>query len=101
MKRNAMLVAFSQKKKKLIVSGTQLFMLIISGAQHFIGHITMLNFGKRQLGVKVYKWIALALSISTDFWLRWLVHEAWQWDLHLVFPLPPKMSSSRSYSFSL
>ena len=27
-------------------------------------------------GVEVYKWIALALSISSDFWLRWLVHEA-------------------------
>jgi hypothetical protein len=24
----------------------------------------------------VYKWIVLALSISLDFWLRWLVHEA-------------------------
>jgi hypothetical protein len=24
----------------------------------------------------VYKWIVLALSISSDFWLRWLVHEA-------------------------
>jgi hypothetical protein len=26
--------------------------------------------------VEVYKWIVLALSISSDFWLRWLVHEA-------------------------
>jgi hypothetical protein len=26
--------------------------------------------------VEVYKWIVLALSISLDFWLRWLVHEA-------------------------
>jgi hypothetical protein len=26
--------------------------------------------------VEVYKWIILALSISSDFWLRWLVHEA-------------------------
>jgi hypothetical protein len=25
--------------------------------------------------VEVYKWIVLALSISSDFWLRWLVHE--------------------------
>jgi hypothetical protein len=25
----------------------------------------------------VYKWIVLALSISSDFWLCWLVHEAW------------------------
>jgi hypothetical protein len=29
-------------------------------------------------GVEVYKWIVLALSISSDFWLRCLVHEAWQ-----------------------
>jgi hypothetical protein len=27
-------------------------------------------------GVRVYTWIALALPISLDFWLRWLVHEA-------------------------
>jgi hypothetical protein len=27
--------------------------------------------------VEVYKWIVLALSISSDFWVRWLVHEAW------------------------
>jgi hypothetical protein len=27
-------------------------------------------------GVEVYKWIILALFISLDFWLRWLVHEA-------------------------
>jgi hypothetical protein len=26
--------------------------------------------------VEVYKWIVLAISISSDFWLRWLVHEA-------------------------
>jgi hypothetical protein len=26
--------------------------------------------------VKVYKWIVLSLSISSDFWLRWLMHEA-------------------------
>jgi hypothetical protein len=26
---------------------------------------------------EVYKWIVLAISISSDFWLRWLVHEAW------------------------
>jgi hypothetical protein len=26
--------------------------------------------------IEVYKWIVLALSISSDFWLRWLVHEA-------------------------
>jgi hypothetical protein len=26
--------------------------------------------------VEVYKWIVQALSISSDFWLRWLVHEA-------------------------
>jgi hypothetical protein len=26
--------------------------------------------------VEVYKWIVLALSISLDFWLRWLVYEA-------------------------
>jgi hypothetical protein len=26
-------------------------------------------------GVEVYKWIVLVLSISSDFWLRWLVHE--------------------------
>jgi hypothetical protein len=26
--------------------------------------------------VEVYKWIVLALSTSSDFWLRWLVHEA-------------------------
>jgi hypothetical protein len=26
--------------------------------------------------VEVYKWIVLAFSISSDFWLRWLVHEA-------------------------
>jgi hypothetical protein len=26
--------------------------------------------------LEVYKWIVLALSISSDFWLRWLVHEA-------------------------
>jgi hypothetical protein len=26
--------------------------------------------------VEVYKWIVLVLSISSDFWLRWLVHEA-------------------------
>jgi hypothetical protein len=26
--------------------------------------------------IEVYKWIVLALSISLDFWLRWLVHEA-------------------------
>jgi hypothetical protein len=25
----------------------------------------------------VYKWIVLSLSISSDFWLRWLMHEAW------------------------
>jgi hypothetical protein len=25
---------------------------------------------------EVYKWTVLALSISSDFWLRWLVHEA-------------------------
>jgi hypothetical protein len=31
---------------------------------------------KRILIVEVYKWIVLALSISLDFWLRWLVHEA-------------------------
>ena len=27
-------------------------------------------------GVEVYTWIVLALSISLDFWLLWLVHEA-------------------------
>jgi hypothetical protein len=27
--------------------------------------------------VEVYKWIVQALSISSDFWLRWLVYEAW------------------------
>jgi hypothetical protein len=27
-------------------------------------------------GVEVYKLIVLAVSISSDFWLRWLVHEA-------------------------
>jgi hypothetical protein len=27
--------------------------------------------------VEGYKWIALALSISSDFWLGWLVHEVW------------------------
>jgi hypothetical protein len=27
-------------------------------------------------GVEVYMWIVLALSISSDFWLCWLVHEA-------------------------
>jgi hypothetical protein len=27
-------------------------------------------------GVEVYMWIVLTLSISSDFWLRWLVHEA-------------------------
>jgi hypothetical protein len=27
---------------------------------------------------EVYRGIALALSTSSDFWLRWLVHEAWQ-----------------------
>jgi hypothetical protein len=27
-------------------------------------------------GIEVYKWIVLAISISSDFWLRWLVHEA-------------------------
>jgi hypothetical protein len=26
--------------------------------------------------VEVYKWIVLVLSISSDFWLRWLMHEA-------------------------
>jgi hypothetical protein len=26
--------------------------------------------------IEVYKWIALALSISLDFWLRRLVHDA-------------------------
>jgi hypothetical protein len=26
--------------------------------------------------VEVYKWIVLALSISLNFWLRWLVHKA-------------------------
>jgi hypothetical protein len=30
----------------------------------------------RVFAVKVYKWIILAISISWDFWLRWLVHEA-------------------------
>jgi hypothetical protein len=28
------------------------------------------------VSIEVYKWIVLALSISSDFWLRWLVHEA-------------------------
>jgi hypothetical protein len=27
-------------------------------------------------GAEVYKWIALALSISSVYWLSWLVHEA-------------------------
>jgi hypothetical protein len=27
-------------------------------------------------GVEVYMWIVLAISISSDFWLRWLVYEA-------------------------
>jgi hypothetical protein len=27
-------------------------------------------------GIKVYKWIVLALFISLEFWLFWLVHEA-------------------------
>jgi hypothetical protein len=35
------------------------------------------NFSGRNVDcVEVYKWIVLALSISSDFWLRWLVHEA-------------------------
>jgi hypothetical protein len=31
---------------------------------------------RQDLDVEVYKWIVLALFISSDFWLRWLVHEA-------------------------
>jgi hypothetical protein len=27
--------------------------------------------------VKVSKWIILVISISSDFWLHWLVHKAW------------------------
>jgi hypothetical protein len=28
--------------------------------------------------IEVYKWIVLALSIGLNFWLRWLVHEAYR-----------------------
>jgi hypothetical protein len=39
-----------------------------------VGNFTIYD---RELdNVEVYKWIVLALSISLDFWLRWLVHKA-------------------------
>jgi hypothetical protein len=31
---------------------------------------------EKDKAVEVYKWIALAISTGSDFWLRWLVHEA-------------------------